>query len=552
MEAGRKLSLQEKIAQLRNDYLSRLPLELTQLADLSGSLFGGERDRPVLVELHQRLHKLTGTGGSFGLIELSKASRVIEQRIQEWLQDEGLACIAGQDRVNLARDIAGLSTVAADVMLAETVPDQPQQVPGRKPDGLRNPRLWLVEPDAARAQAMRQQIESFNYELRLFASFSLAEEAIATETPNVIMLSLDERDQGLPAPDSALTRLDRPLLVIGHHDDFESRVKAAQLGAVGYFLQPLDVPRLVSRITQILEDWRAPAERVLIIEDDADLAEHTQLVLQAANMSARVLLRPHQVLAALIEFKPELVLMDLHMPDYSGTDLAGVIRQYDEYLNLPIVYLSAETDLQQQIRAIRRGADDFLVKPVSDLQLVATVRSRIARARQLNEQILRDSLTGLLKHAAIKAVCHDQIVRSRTQRQPLTLVMLDIDHFKQVNDSHGHATGDRVIAAVAILLRQRVRQTDVLGRYGGEEFLVVLPNCTSSDAVTLMESIRQHFAGLRFGSQEAPFSCTLSFGLACTADFLDSDAADLLEKADQALYRAKTGGRNQTQVALVS
>jgi diguanylate cyclase (GGDEF)-like protein len=326
-------------------------------------------------------------------------------------------------------------------------------------------------------------------------------------------------------------------------------VRAAQLGALGYFLKPLDVPRLVSRMTQIFEQQRAPAQRVLIVDDDRDLAEHYRLALLADGMDADVLQQPTSIMEKLAAYRPELVLMDMHMPDFSGPDLAGVIRQHDSWSSLPIVYLSAETDLDRQIEAMNRGADDFLTKPISDAQLVAAVRIRIERARHLDEQISRDSLTGLLKHASIKESAAIEVIRARRNGKPVSLAMLDIDHFKSVNDSYGHAVGDVVISSVAMLLRQRLRRSDVVGRYGGEEFVAVLPECDAGDAYLLMEDIRRRFASLRFSHEGKDFGCTLSVGLACSAAYPDSGGAALLVAADEALYVAKREGRNQVREA---
>jgi len=339
------------------------------------------------------------------------------------------------------------------------------------------------------------------------------------------------------------------MLFITSHDDFMSRVRAARLGAAGYFIKPVDVPRLVNRITHIFDRRRAPPQRVLIVDDDKDLAERMRLVLEAQGMESEVLKRPEGIMEEIAAFRPELVLMDMHMPEFSGPDLAGVIRQHEKYANLPIVYLSAETDVTQQISAMDRGADDFLTKPISDYQLVAAVRARIARARQLEEQISKDSLTGLLKHASIKEAVDANVRLARRSDKPTTLAMLDIDHFKAINDTHGHAKGDVVIAALATLLRQRLRQSDIIGRYGGEEFVVVLPECDSENAERVMDDIRQRFSSLRFNHREQEFFCTVSVGLACSADHPRKEGAELLVAADEALYTAKRDGRDQVRCA---
>lgn len=321
------------------------------------------------------------------------------------------------------------------------------------------------------------------------------------------------------------------------------------MGAEGYFLKPLEVPKLVNRMMRIIEQLQPPPQRVLIVDDDTVLAERYRLVLRGAGMDATILNSAESLIETLASFRPELVLMDLYMPDYTGQDLAALIRQYDCWVSLPIVYLSAETDFDLQIAAMGRGADDFLTKPVSDTQLIAAVRARIARGRQLDEQITKDGLTGLLKHTSIKEAAAVAVAHTRRTGRPVTLAMIDIDHFKLVNDSYGHATGDVVIATLAMLLRQRLRQSDIIGRYGGEEFVAVLTECDATAAYQRIDAIRQHFSAVRITHEGQEFCCNLSAGIACVVDHPDSSSADLLIAADEALYIAKRNGRNQVQIA---
>jgi diguanylate cyclase (GGDEF)-like protein len=308
---------------------------------------------------------------------------------------------------------------------------------------------------------------------------------------------------------------------------------------------------MVNRMVQVLEQRRALPQRVLIVDDDVDLAAHYRLALLSAGMEVEVLHEPEVILETLSAFRPELVLMDMYMPKFSGPDLAGVIRQYDKWTSLPIIYLSAETDLDKQVEAMNRGADDFLTKPISDAQLISSVRGRIERARHLDGQINKDSLTGLLKHASIKEAIELEVIRSRRSGKPVSVAMLDIDHFKMVNDTYGHAMGDVVISSIAMLLRQRLRQSDIIGRYGGEEFAVALPECDSKTAYQLLDDLRQRFASVRFSHDGKDFNCAISVGLASSADYADSNGAQLLIAADAALYAAKRGGRNQVRLAPV-
>jgi diguanylate cyclase (GGDEF)-like protein len=544
-----RAAVAEQLAQLRNDYLARLPAELAALLELANGLDGGESDRASLDALYHRLHKLAGSGGTFGLAALSAGARKLEQRVKGWLAGS-LDEVDARARQPFAAELAALGETLTAADVPATVSPAPSV--GLAPDKLTQ--VWVVEDDLLLGQELMRQLESFNYVVRRFMRIDDAERAAQTECPDMLLMDVMFEQEGENATEVFALRpnlraLGCPLLFITSTDDFQSRVRAAQLGALGYFLKPLDIPRLVNRMSQIFEQQRAPSQRVLIVDDDRDLAEHYRLALLAAGMEADVLQQPAAIMENIAAFRPELVLMDMHMPDFSGPDLAGVIRQHDNWSSLPIVYLSAETDLDRQIEAMDRGADDFLTKPISDAQLVAAVRIRIERARHLDDQISRDSLTGLLKHASIKEAAAIEVIRARRNGKPVSLAMLDIDHFKSVNDTYGHAVGDVVISSVAMLLRQRLRQSDIVGRYGGEEFVAVLPECDVVHAHLLMEDICRRFASLRFSHEGKAFGCTLSVGLACSAAYPDSDGAALLVAADEALYVAKRGGRNQVREA---
>jgi len=144
----------------------------------------------------------------------------------------------------------------------------------------------------------------------------------------------------------------------------------------------------------------------------------------------------------LFEFTPDLILIDLYMPECNGTDLAKVIRQLDAFVSIPIVFLSAESNLDKQLFAMGLGGDDFLTKPIQSQHLISSVTSRIRRSRMLRSFMVRDSLTGLLNHTAIKDLLDGEVAGAIRQKKPLSFAMIDIDHFKQINDSYGRCRQD--------------------------------------------------------------------------------------------------------------
>lgn len=535
-----------EIARLRDAYLARLPVELLELEQLAAGLSSDEGARPTLDELHHRLHKLAGSGGTFGLGALGEHARQLELTAKAWLS-------GSLDKLTpsgLQAFASGLTALHATLGHNDAValPAAGNGVPAHKTG--HSPRIWLVEDDALLGQELARLLTQFGYDLQLFTRIDSAECAAANDRPDLLIMDVMFTAENLNATEvlkvrPALMALGCPTLFISAFGDFASRTRAARLGAAGFMLKPIDVPRLVDRIERILDEDQAVPYRVLIVDDDVDLAEHFRLVLQAAGMDAESLNRPEDVIDRVTAFRPELILLDVNMPGCSGPELATVIRHHDEWIGLPIVYLSAETDLDRQIEALGRGADDFIAKPISDRQLVAAVRVRAARSRQLADLMSKDSLTGLLKHARIKEEVAIEVARAQRSGQVLSVAMLDIDHFKSVNDTYGHAVGDQVIRAVAHLLRQRLRKSDQIGRYGGEEFVALLPDCGEATAEHIINDVRIRFAALRFRHESNEFACTLSAGIACTARAEKATGGELLVAADTALYAAKHGGRNQ-------
>ncbi len=264
-------------------------------------------------------------------------------------------------------------------------------------------------------------------------------------------------------------------------------------------------------------------------------------------MATMTVNNPLEVMGSLADFNPDLILMDMYMPGCNGIELAKVIRQIDSYVSIPIVYLSSETDVDKQLAAMRTGGDDFLTKPIQPEHLVSYVSSRAERMRIIRSFMDRDSLTGLLNHTRTKESLGICLERARRLGSPLVFAMLDIDKFKSVNDTYGHPVGDRVILSLSRLLRQRLRKTDIIGRYGGEEFAVILPDTDIRSAKKMLDEIRESFSLIKNQAAKSEFFVTFSCGMAVYPEH--EDPASICSAADRALYDAKHGGRNRVVTA---
>jgi diguanylate cyclase (GGDEF)-like protein len=287
---------------------------------------------------------------------------------------------------------------------------------------------------------------------------------------------------------------------------------------------------------------------ILFVDDQDSVLQYYQSVLSAAGMRVEITNNPLTVLDLLEAYRPDLIVLDVNMPLVSGDELAAVIRQHTEYQSIPILFFSNDNQLEQKTQLLEIGSDDLLHKgmPVGDL--IRQIKSRVDRAKILSSFMYEDSLTGLFNHAQIQAYAEKAFSTAKRHKQQTCIAMLDLDNFKQINDSRGHQTGDKVLKALSQLLQQRLRSSDIIGRYGGEEFMLVLPNTSLNDAGILVNDLRKTFQNFEFVDSLQEFNVTFSAGIAESINC--HSVTELILKADDALYRAKSSGKNKVCVNL--
>lgn len=328
---------------------------------------------------------------------------------------------------------------------------------------------------------------------------------------------------------------------------FNLRQRCAEAGINVIISDPVDPHELADWLEYFEDRGKAERPHVLIVDDDLLAAECTAALLASRGIDAEIADDPEQALEALDRLSIDLVLMDLEMPRVSGVDLARMIRQDRRHLSVPIVFLSAEGDPETQMRARHWGGDDFISKRVAPDLLPRLVELRVERARVLRTLIERDGLTGLVDHRRFIERASQELARSARTGSECTLVMIDIDHFKSINDTWGHQTGDFVLRRLSTTLTSWLRRTDVVGRYGGEEFGVLMLDTPPDSCVSVIDAFREHFASLEFAAPNGTFQATISAGIAGSLGKTDTTA--LVAEADSALYRAKNGGRNRVVLA---
>lgn len=403
-------------------------------------------------------------------------------------------------------------------------------------------RVWLVCNTAKQWQGLATKLKYFNIQAEIYPWKGLPEKA---EEPSIVMLDTQGMSPQKVCEHIKIMRASfvaSKLIAHRFQDDFNHVKEALRAGCDYCFAETTPQSVILAKIIELCSTEEESPYRVLVVEDSLTASKSIQRTLQQSGIESLAVMNPSEVLTGLRSFQPDMVLMDMYMPDCTGVEATRVIRQHAEFLSTPVVYLSGDGDMALQVDALRLGGDHFLTKPFNPVFLNAVVKSKIERYRTLRRSMLRDGLTGLFNHRTAKERLATAVDVAGNTHGRLAVAMIDIDHFKTVNDKYGHPMGDEVIRSLAWLLKQRLRKGDLVGRYGGEEFLVILPGSDAEQAFDVLDRIRRDFSLIRYTFEDTWFDTTFSAGV--SQFFPSTNAEAMIKDADEALYDAKNSGRN--------
>lgn len=538
-----------ELKELQEYFAGRLPERVAELDEALAEVVASGWGAGQVRTLHRLAHSLTGAGSTFGYPEVSRTARVLERFLKSVL--DGSRPSGEEASRQLATLLQGVRCAAQlpPVPLAP-LPIRPEADPARGDERL----VFLIEDDAEQAAGLAAQLRHYGYRVRVHdrQREDLAAN-VEQERPDLLIVDLMLREGPLAGARmlqgvhrSRIPGAAPRVIFLSVRSDLEARLAALRAGGDAYFTKPVDIGSLVEKLDLLTERHTGSRYRVLIVEDDPDLAVEYAVMLDAAGMDTEAICEPMQLMEPLYSFKPDLILMDVHLKGCTGPELAAVLRQQESYLSTPIIFLSGEEDADEQIAAIDLGGDEFLTKPVEPAHLAFAVASRARRGRTLQSLISHDGLTGLLNHSNLKLYLEAELARASRNDDEVAYAMIDLDLFKTINDTYGHAAGDRLLRSLGLFLRQRLRRSDVLGRYGGDELAVILPRTDGPTALQILERIRESFSELRHRVGDLEITATLSCGI---ASYPASPTAGLLvQAADAALYKAKREGRNRVEL----
>ena len=462
------------VEDLRTRFRETSRIRLAEMASLLGALERDATDAQSLHKLATHFHGLAGMGGTYGFPRVSELGDEAEGQLLPLVR-KGVA----PQRSSIARWREIVADIETELRATGTPPPAPRS--SALPFN-----VHLVEFDPSIAEALERE------EITCVAD----------------------------APADAT-------VVIGE-DEFEEKVRAIRSGADVYVTRPVDVHALVRRVVALRERKEHPARRILVVEDDATTCALFSGFLGAAGYEVAICREAAEFEKTLLAFEPGLVLMDVQLAsDVSGHDLVRFVRQSEHFATLPVIVVTSDSERRAILDSAHAGADLLIAKPVDLDVLLSQIAACLERAAAVRELTDRDPLTGVLTRGAFESRARQRAEK----RNSAVLVLLDLDHFKDINDTRGHAAGDHVLASTGALLRRSLRQTDIVARYGGEEFALLLEDVTVPTTVALCERL--------LADLSAAVEVTFSAGVAP----LDGSFEEAFRHADAALYEAKRRGR---------
>ncbi len=531
---GRGGSRVDALAEIRKRFAARLP---DKLAELSQAVADTRSDLSRSSVARGMAHRLRGSAGSYGyggvglavgrveelLTELAHPAaatrRFFWEEVEGALRDARLALVATSEKESV-----GAGVPAAKTLLVVDDDAEFLRLMTRVGHKLLVNVIAATTPVEARKSARAQPLIGVIIDVHDHAdqSFQLARQIRATG-----------QNVGVPV---AFASVDHRI---------ETRVAAIEAGGTRFFDKPFSEESVGALVQQFLNLAEASSGHVVIVDDDHERTEHHAQHLRAAGITVSTLPTADRLVETLEDKRPDVLLVDVNLPGISGIDVCRALRMSDRWELLPILVVTSFTDATIRLQAFQAGASDVVAEPVLPVELLARVGVQLDRMRLLRDRSDKDLLSGLLLRRAFIEAFERALASCIRDERALSVVLIDIDDFKKINDTFGHTTGDRVIASLGDMLRRRFRVEDLRGRWGGDELILVFPGQHVDFAEKAAQRLLQEVGDQPFTSEGGEiFNVTFTAGVAGFPEDATSISA-LVKRADELLYLGKRTGRNQ-------
>lgn len=528
--------LHEQLLKLSRGYRQRLPQKLSELREVLEAAGADQAKIPLARTLAHRLH---GSAGSYGFPELGELVARIENQLSE------TRVVAPDFQWKPIFTYLEEATLLAQGLQAdsETLLPQPSQVP----------HLLVVDDD----QDFLDLLMALNRKLGIpVISAKSPAQALELAERVPLMGAILDVHMGSQLAFELAHRLrdlkgkeELPLAFASVDHCLDIRIAATAAGGTRFFDKPITEESLLGLLQQFVHHSHEAQSRVILLDDDPDIQTSYSSTLRAGKIAVECLSSSENLLERMEAFRPDLVLLDIELPTWSGIEICRALRSSPQWEVLPILLISSQVNVDRRVKAYQAGANDVLTKPLVAEELLARVTVQLERAHLLKDRSDRDALSGLLLRRAFLEASQRAMASCSRAGSSLSVSLLDIDHFKAINDRFGHSVGDQVLASLGDLLRRRFRREDLRCRWGGEEFLLAFPGQTAEFARLASQRLLEEFSALAFLADNGEvFHATFTAGVAAYPHDGDS-LLELVRKADEALYTGKRAGRNQVQAA---
>ncbi|EGW53627.1 response regulator [Candidatus Endoriftia persephone] len=531
-----------KTEELKQIFLGHLPERLAAI-DKSWQALDAHWDPILCARLYHQIQDLTGASGRFGLLEISQEVFSLETELGQFV-DSGLRPneteLAELDQ-QMARLQQALSTVCArHFNLA--IPSQPT-----------DEAIYYLRHTEEIAPGLVAALEAKKC---IVLTYSRADDLLAEMEKRVPQLLLIDTVH-LPALKSItdafeqLKKQQKPvpkLLFLSRAKELELRLQAMRAGAEGYFVPPYDISELADRIHTMTEPDEGPSYRVLIVEDDPAQADFASAVLRKSGIDSLIVTEPLKILEALDQYRPDLILMDLYMPDADGIELTSIIREQPQFIGTPIVFLSGEQNTEKQLDALSVGGDDFIAKPIRPRFLITTVINRIQRSRMLQQTQKpvnsRDPLTGLSTRRHFYEHLDSLLLKSDPSSAGLGVIYLELDIRRRGGGSANGQDADDLLRQIGSMVSGSIEPQDIAARYDERTIVVLAQRPHINNLNALAEQIRKQIASHRFVIGGREHRIIPNVGL-CQLDDSLFTASEMLSRSANAASSARATGINQ-------
>ncbi len=526
----------DQLESLRQNYMQKIPTLLKEIGETLVNVDDTDEPLDLLDEAHRLAHNLNNTAGSLGFQEIRSVATAMEEMLKEMYRVRKLTskppALASQyDSTSKQADekkgtVDNLGSIT-NVLIVDNDPDFLKNIVAMGKENLINVHTATSSKEAL-ALANKQHIDAAIIDVLL------------EKEDNAFQIARDLR---------SLDQLsDLPISFISADTSISTRIEAVHAGASLFLDKPLQGTDLAAAVRHLIPAETDDQPRVFVVDDDEDFLSHIKSVLTGEKLNVSTLSDPTRVLEVLPTIRPDILLLDVVMPDINGFDVCRVLRSTEQWRDLPILFLTIYASNEILVRCFEAGGDDYIEKPAIREELLARLNVRLDRLRLFKERADRDGLTGLATRRAFIEQLKIRLSEGARFKKPVSLCLLDLDFFKKVNDTYGHLAGDRVLAGFGHLLGSRFRTMDIRGRWGGEEFAVAFYGEVEETAKMIICRLRDELKHMVFhGDHEENFSISFSAGIASFPKAGDT-FEDLFRAVDKKLYEAKNNGRDRIEI----